>query len=228
MIELIDVQKIYQTKHGSIHALKKINLKISEAEIFGILGKSGAGKSTLLRCINLLERPTTGQVIVDGVSLTHLDEKKLRAARRNIGMIFQHFNLLNSASVFKNVSLPLECAGFSKQYIQERVNYLLKEVDLLHKKDHHPGQLSGGQKQRVAIARAIATNPKVLLCDEATSSLDSETTISILNLLKEINKKSGVTIVLITHEKDVVKYICNRVARIENGEIVEHELSSFL
>lgn len=221
MIELIDIQKYYNTKQGVIPALKKINLKIEQSEIFGLLGKSGAGKSTLLRCINLLERPTSGQVIVDGLSLTDLNEKDLRHARRNIGMIFQHFNLLNSASVYNNIALPLECSGFHKNEIKERVDYLLEVTGLTDRKNHTPGQLSGGQKQRVAIARAIATNPKVLLCDEATSALDAETTLSILNLLKEINQKFKVTIVLITHEKDVVNYLCTRSAVIENGELFE-------
>lgn len=221
MIELIEVQKYYHTKQGSIPALKNINLKIKSSEICVILGKSGAGKSTLLRCINLLERPHSGQVIVDGVSLTQLDTKKLRQARKNIGMIFQHFNLLNSSTVYENISLPLECSGVSKDQIKERVTYLLEVTGLSDKKDQYPGQLSGGQKQRVAIARAIVTNPKVLLCDEATSALDSETTISILNLLKEINQKFAVTIVLITHEKEVVNHLHGRVVLIENGELKE-------
>lgn len=221
MIKLIDVKKQFKNKQGISHALKGIDLHVLKGEIFGIIGKSGAGKSTLLRTVNLLEKPTEGEVILDGISLTVLKETELREQRRKIGMIFQHFNLLSSATAFKNVALPLELAGVNKKEIEERVTYLLEVTGLSDKKDHYPHQLSGGQKQRVAIARALASNPKVLLCDEATSALDPETTKSILNLLKEINIKFGVTILLITHEMEVVKTICDRVAVIENGEIIE-------
>ncbi|APJ04617.1 methionine ABC transporter ATP-binding protein [Silvanigrella aquatica] len=221
MIKLIGIKKYFTTKQGTAHALKGIDLHVSKGEIFGIIGKSGAGKSTLLRTVNLLEKPTEGEVILDDVSLTSLKEVELRKQRRNIGMIFQHFNLLSSATAFKNIALPLELAGVDKKEIQERVLYLLEVTGLSDKGDHYPHQLSGGQKQRVAIARSLASNPKVLLCDEATSALDPETTKSILTLLKEINEKFGVTILLITHEMDVVKSICDRVAVIENGEIIE-------
>ena len=221
MIKLIGIKKYFKTKLGISHALKGIDLQVSKGEIFGIIGKSGAGKSTLLRTVNLLERPSEGEVILDSVSLTSLKEVELRKQRRNIGMIFQHFNLLSSATVYKNVALPLEFANVDKKEINERVRYLLEVTGLSDKENHYPHQLSGGQKQRVAIARSLATNPKVLLCDEATSALDPETTKSILSLLKEINQKFGVTILLITHEMEVVKSICDRVAVIENGEIIE-------
>lgn len=221
MIKLVGIKKTFKTKLGISQALNGIDLHISKGEIFGIIGKSGAGKSTLLRTVNLLERPTEGDVILDGISLVSLKEKDLRNQRRNIGMIFQHFNLLNSATVFKNIALPLELAGINKKDIQNRVSYLLEVIGLSDKENNYPSQLSGGQKQRVAIARSLASNPKVLLCDEATSALDPETTKSILNLLKEVNEKFGVTILLITHEMDVVKTICDRVAVIENGKIVE-------
>lgn len=222
MIKLIGIKKSFKTKSGISYALKGIDLNVSKGEIFGIIGKSGAGKSTLLRTVNLLERPTEGEVILDGVSLTDLKETDLRVQRRNIGMIFQHFNLLTSGTVFKNIALPLEFAGTSKKEIESRVKYLLEVTGLLDKENHYPHQLSGGQKQRVAIARALASNPKVLLCDEATSALDPETTKSILALLKAINEKFGVTILLITHEMEVVKSICDRVAVIENGLIIEN------
>jgi len=219
MIELIDIEKKFQTKHSLFSVLKKINLKIREGEIFGILGKSGAGKSTLLHCINLLEKPTSGQVIVNGVDLTSLGDQNLRKARKKIGMIFQHFHLLNSATVWKNIALPLECDGMSKENIQSRVEELLQVTGLQDKAMCYPGQLSGGQKQRVAIARAIATHPTVLLCDEPTSALDEETTKSILNLLKKINEDLRMTIVMITHEKSIAQNFCQRCALIENGVI---------
>lgn len=221
MIKLIGIKKYFKTKLGTTHALKGIDLQVSKGEIFGIIGKSGAGKSTLLRTVNLLERPSEGEVVLDGVSLTSLKEVDLRKQRRNIGMIFQHFNLLSSATAYKNVALPLELAGADKKEIHERVTYLLEVTGLSDKENYYPHQLSGGQKQRVAIARSLASNPKVLLCDEATSALDPETTKSILGLLKEINEKFGVTILLITHEMEVVKTICDRVGVIENGEIIE-------
>jgi D-methionine transport system ATP-binding protein len=221
MIEFIDIAKKFRKKNDEFVALQNVNLKIAQGEIFGIIGKSGAGKSTLLRCANLLERPSQGSVLLDGVDLTLLPEKKLRLARRKIGMIFQHFNLLSRATVFQNIALPLQTAGISKQEIKERVHYLLAVTELSDKINCYPDELSGGQKQRVAIARALANHPSVLLCDEATSALDAETTKSILNLLKKINTEFNVTILLITHQLEVVKYICHRVAVMEKGSLVE-------
>ena len=221
MIELQHIDKIYHTSSGDLHALKDINLTINEGEIFGIIGLSGAGKSTLVRCINMLERPTSGKVIVDGQEMTALGEEQLRKARQNIGMIFQHFNLLSSRTVFGNIAFPLEIQGLDKAAIQKKVEPLLVLVGLKDRADHYPSQLSGGQKQRVGIARALASDPKVLLCDEATSALDPQTTESILNLLRDINKRLHITIVMITHQMNVVKEICDRVAVIENGEIIE-------
>ena len=221
MIELQHIDKIYHTSSGDLHALKDINLTINEGEIFGIIGLSGAGKSTLVRCINMLERPTSGKVIVDGQEMTALGEEQLRKARQNIGMIFQHFNLLSSRTVFGNIAFPLEIQGLDKAAIQKKVEPLLDLVGLKDRADHYPSQLSGGQKQRVGIARALASDPKVLLCDEATSALDPQTTESILNLLRDINKRLHITIVMITPQMNVVKEICDRVAVIENGEIIE-------
>ncbi len=218
MIQLKQITKHYLKNKL---ALDNINLTINAGEIFGIIGRSGAGKSTLVRCMNLLEHPTSGQVIVDGNDLTLLSIKALRQARLKIGMIFQHFNLLSSRNVFRNVALPLELIGTPKKEIKAKVDRLLSLVGLQNYADSHPEQLSGGQKQRVAIARALASDPGVLLCDEATSSLDPETTVSILNLLKEINKRLGLTIVLITHEMDVIKQICDRVAVLDQGRVVE-------
>ena len=221
MIELQHIDKIYHTSSGDLHALKDINLTINEGEIFGIIGLSGAGKSTLVRCINMLEKPTSGKVMVDGQEMTALGEEQLRKARQNIGMIFQHFNLLSSRTVFGNIAFPLEIQGLDKAAIQKKVEPLLDLVGLKDRADHYPSQLSGGQKQRVGIARALASDPKVLLCDEATSALDPQTTESILNLLRDINKRLHITIVMITHQMNVVKEICDRVAVIENGEIIE-------
>ena len=221
MIELQHIDKIYHTSSGDLHALKDINLTINEGEIFGIIGLSGAGKSTLVRCINMLEKPTSGKVIVDGQEMTAIGEEQLRKARQNIGMIFQHFNLLSSRTVFGNIAFPLEIQGLDKAAIQKKVEPLLDLVGLKDRADHYPSQLSGGQKQRVGIARALASDPKVLLCDEATSALDPQTTESILNLLRDINKRLHITIVMITHQMNVVKEICDRVAVIENGEIIE-------
>ncbi|MCE7631095.1 methionine ABC transporter ATP-binding protein MetN, partial [Vibrio fluvialis] len=204
-----------------IHALKDINLNIPQGTIFGVIGSSGAGKSTLIRCVNMLETPTSGRVIVDGVDLTKLNSKQLSETRRNIGMIFQHFNLLSSRTVFENIALPLELSGKDDQHIERKVSELLTLVGLADKRDSYPSNLSGGQKQRVAIARALASDPKVLLCDEATSALDPATTQSILELLKEINRKLNITMLLITHEMDVVKSICHEVAIIGGGELVE-------
>ena len=221
MIELQHIDKIYHTSSGDLHALKDINLTINEGEIFGIIGLSGAGKSTLVRCINMLEKPTSGKVIVDGQEMTALCEEQLRKARQNIGMIFQHFNLLSRRTVFGNIAFPLEIQGLDKAAIQKKVEPLLDLVGLKDRADHYPSQLSGGQKQRVGIARALASAPKVLLCDEATSALDPQTPESILNLLRDINKRLHITIVMITHQMNVVKEICDRVAVIENGEIIE-------
>lgn len=221
MIDLQNIHKTYQTSNGSLDALNGINLHIKRGEIFGVIGKSGAGKSTLIRCINMLERPTAGTVIVDNENLTAMPEKELRQARKKIGMIFQHFNLLSSRTVYDNVAFPLELQGMSPAQIKETVMPLLELVGLESKTDQYPAQLSGGQKQRVGIARALANKPKVLLCDEATSALDPQTTKSILSLLKSINTKFQLTIVLITHEMHVIKEICDQVAVIEGGKIVE-------
>jgi len=221
MIEISNVDKVFYQGDKEIHALKDINLTIPQGTIFGVIGSSGAGKSTLIRCVNMLEAPTRGNVVVDGVDLTQLSKAELSTARRNIGMIFQHFNLLSSRTVFSNVALPLELVGTSKENINEKVTELLSLVGLDDKRDTYPANLSGGQKQRVAIARALASDPKVLLCDEATSALDPATTQSILELLKEINRNLGITILLITHEMDVVKGLCHQVAIIGDGELVE-------
>lgn len=221
MIELRNVEKTYHSKTGDIHALKPTNLHIKPGEIFGIIGLSGAGKSTLIRCINRLETPTGGTVIVDGEDLTVMKEADLRKARQNIGMIFQHFNLLSSRTVYDNIAFPLQIQGLDKSAIKARIEPLLDLVGLSDRKDHFPAQLSGGQKQRVGIARALASGPKVLLCDEATSALDPQTTKSILELLRDINKRLNLTIVMITHQMQVVKEICDRVAVIENGAIIE-------
>lgn len=221
MIKLVNVEKTYYSKAGNIEALKKTNLDIKEGEIFGIIGLSGAGKSTLIRCINMLEVPSSGQVFVDGQELTSMDEAELRRARQSIGMIFQHFNLLTSRTVFENIAFPLEIQGMPKDKIKERVEELLELVQLRDRGNYYPSQLSGGQKQRVGIARALASDPKVLLSDEATSALDPQTTKSILQLLRDINKRLHLTIVMITHQMEVVKEICDRVAVIENGHIIE-------
>lgn len=221
MIEVNQVNKIFYQGSKEIPALKDINLNIAQGTIFGVIGSSGAGKSTLIRCVNMLEAPTSGSVIVDGVDLTTLSQAQLGQARRNIGMIFQHFNLLSSRTVFGNVALPLELAKVDKATIEKKVVELLELVGLADKRETYPANLSGGQKQRVAIARALASDPKVLLCDEATSALDPATTQSILELLKEINRKLNLTILLITHEMDVVKSICHEVAIIGDGRLVE-------
>lgn len=221
MIKLVNVEKTYYSKAGNIAALKKTNLEIKEGTIFGIIGLSGAGKSTLIRCINMLEVPTSGQVFVDGQELTAMSEAQLRKARQNIGMIFQHFNLLASRTVFDNVAFPLEIQGIPRDKIKARVEELLELVQLSDRGDYYPSQLSGGQKQRVGIARALASNPKVLLSDEATSALDPQTTKSILQLLRDINSRLNLTIVMITHQMEVVKEICDQVAVIENSTIIE-------
>ena len=221
MILLKNLNKTYSTKASEVEALKDVTLNIKKGEIYGIIGFSGAGKSTLVRCINFLEKPTTGEVIVDGKNLGTLSNKDLRIERKKIGMIFQHFNLMKSRTVFENIAYPLRGNGYSKEEINKKVNDLLKLVELEDKSKVYPSELSGGQKQRVGIARALANDPKVLLCDEATSALDPQTTKSILRLLKEVNKKFGITIVVITHEMQVVKEICTRAAVMENGRVVE-------
>ena len=221
MIELKHVSKTFYKKDAAVHALADVSLQIAEGEIFGVIGSSGAGKSTLIRCINLLERPTTGDVIVGGQNLVALSSRELTQTRRRIGMIFQHFNLLSSRTVFENVAFPLELSGTAKEEISRRVTELLSLVGLLEKQHDYPVSLSGGQKQRVAIARTLANNPTVLLCDEATSALDPETTRSILALLKDINRRFRITILLITHEMNVVKAICDRVAVISEGQLIE-------
>lgn len=221
MIQLENIEKTYKTKKGSLTAVDNVSLKIKKGEIFGIVGYSGAGKSTLLRCINLLERPSKGKVIIDGVDMTSLSTKELRKARQSIGIIFQGFHLASSKTAAENIDFSLKVAGVPVEKRKERVKELLDLVGLADKADHYPAQLSGGQKQRVSIARALANNPKVLLSDEATSALDPSTTKSILALLKKINEELGITIVLITHEMEVVKEICHRCAVMQDGRVVE-------
>lgn len=221
MIELKGITKTYGGKKTTTTALSGLNLTIGKGEIFGVIGHSGAGKSTLIRCINLLERPTEGEVWVNGVELTKLRKRELQQQRRKIGMIFQHFNLLSSATVYDNIAFPLTLIGTPKAAISEKVNELLVLVGLEEHQSKYPSQLSGGQKQRVGIARALASDPDVLLCDEATSALDPQTTDSILKLLLDINQKFGLTILLITHEMHVIQSICDRVAVIHQGGIVE-------
>ena len=221
MIDLRGITQIYPGPQGPVEALRGIDLHITPGEVFGIIGRSGAGKSSLVRVINLLNRPTKGEVIVAGRDLTQLNDAQLRAARRDIGMVFQHFNLLSSRTVFDNAALPLELAGMDKAAIRERVNPLLELVGLSALADRYPSQISGGQKQRVGIARALASRPKVLLSDEATPALDPETTRSILALLRQVNKELGLTVVLITHQMQVIKQVADRVAVIDAGRIVE-------
>ena len=221
MIDLRGITQIYQGPQGPVEALRGIDLHITPGEVFGIIGRSGAGKSSLVRVINLLNRPTRGEVIVAGRDLTRLSDADLRAARRDIGMVFQHFNLLSSRTVFDNAALPLELAGMDKAAIRQRVGPLLELVGLSALADRYPAQISGGQKQRVGIARALASRPKVLLSDEATSALDPETTRSILELLRKVNREMGLTVVLITHQMQVIKQVADRVAVIEAGRIVE-------
>ncbi len=221
IIELIGLGKIYDNKNSSVRALEDINLTIYEGEIFGIIGLSGAGKSTLVRCINYLERPTEGKVIFNGIDLSKVSEKELLKIRQSMSMIFQQFNLLMQRTALQNICFPLEIAGVPKKEARKRAYELLEIVGLSDKAKAYPAQLSGGQKQRVAIARALATNPKVLLCDEATSALDPTTTRSILNLLKEINQKLGITVIVITHEMSVIEEICSRVAIVDKSQIAE-------
>ncbi|REA63310.1 D-methionine ABC transporter, ATP-binding protein [Dyadobacter luteus] len=222
MIEFRNISKVFRHNEREITALSEVSLTVKAGEIFGVIGKSGAGKSTLIRCANLLERPTSGTVFIDGHDLTALSESQLVQQRRQIGMIFQHFNLLSSRTVAENVAFPLELIGTSKNEIDNRVHELLNLVGLQDKATQYPAKLSGGQKQRVAIARTLANNPKVLLCDEATSALDPATTRSILALLKDINKRLNITILLITHEMAVIKSICDSVAVIDEGRLIEN------
>ena len=221
MIELTHISKDFASGGRTVHAVQDVSLLIGKGEIFGIIGFSGAGKSTLVRCINLLERPTSGSVTVDGKEMTALSARELRQARKKIGMIFQHFNLMPSRTVFGNVAYPLRGSGLSREQIADKVHRLLELVGIGDKAEAYPKQLSGGQKQRVAIARALANDPNVLLCYEATSALDPQTTKAILRLLKNLNEKLGITVVIITHEMAVVKEICDRVAVMEHGRVVE-------
>lgn len=221
MITFEGLEKEYRTKDKTFKALNGINLTIEKGEIFGVIGFSGAGKSTLIRCVNFLEKPTGGRVLVDGQDLLTLSPSNIRKVKRNIGMVFQHFNLLQSKTVFANIAMPLVLEGAPKKQIKQRVEELLKFVGLSDKAGAYPEQLSGGQKQRVGIARALATQPSVLLCDEATSALDPQTTGSILKLLKKINAEYKITILMITHEMSVIRDICDKVAVIEGGEIIE-------
>lgn len=221
MLEFQNITKIYESKNKKVVGVDHVSLKINKGDVFGIVGYSGAGKSSLLRCVNLLERPTSGKILVDGIDLTKLSGSKLRVARLKIGMIFQHFYLISQKTVGENIAFALRAAKTPKNKIPGRVAELLEMVGLTDKRDVYPGQLSGGQKQRVGIARALANNPSILLCDEATSALNPKTTLSILKLLKEINRRLGITIVLITHEMDVVKEICNRMAIMQDGRVIE-------
>lgn len=221
MIQIQNVSKVYKLKDKTIKGVDDVTLQINKGDIFGIVGYSGAGKSSLIRCLNLLEIPTSGTILVDGVDLTKLKGKSLRQARLKIGMIFQHFYLINQKTVYENIEFALKVAKTPSKQIEARVMELLKMVGLEDKRNAYPAQLSGGQKQRVGIARALANNPSVLLCDEATSALDPTTTLSILRLLKRINEELNITIVMITHEMHVVKEICNRMAIMQNGQVVE-------
>ncbi|CCQ19594.1 Methionine import ATP-binding protein MetN 1 [Listeria monocytogenes N53-1] len=221
MIELHQVSKSFNVNGKTVEAVKNVSITVEKGEIFGVVGYSGAGKSTLVRCINLLERPDAGQVVIDGKNLSTLSSKELRVARRKIGMIFQGYNLLKTATVYDNIAKPLKLEGVPKNEIETRVNKYLSIVGLEDKRNNYPSQLSGGQKQRVAIARALAHEPEILLSDEATSALDPETTEAILQLLLKINAELGITIFLITHELDVIQRICDRVAVMENGHLVE-------
>ena len=224
MIELRHVSKTFETAGGAVDALKDVSLTIEDGDIYGIIGMSGAGKSTLVRCMNLLERPTEGEVVVNGQRLDTMTPSQLRQARREITMIFQHFDLLMQRNCLQNVCFPMELAGVSKKEAVKRARELLELVGLPDKAKAYPAQLSGGQQQRVAIARALATNPKVLLCDEATSALDPRTTQQILSLIREINRKLGITVVIITHQMSVVKEVCNHVAILDGGEVAEEGL----
>lgn len=221
MIELKNLCKTFKTEDGELEVLKNISLTVPDGEIYGIIGMSGAGKSTLVRCINMLEKPTSGSVIIDGKDMGSLSEKELREERRNIAMIFQSFNLLMQKTCLRNVCFPLELSGVKKSEAKARGEELLKTVGLEEKMSAYPAQLSGGQQQRVAIARALATHPKVLLCDEATSALDPQTTNSILSLIRDINKKLGITVIMITHQMNVIEEICSKVAILSEGAVAE-------
>ena len=221
MIELKNLSKTFETADGAVEALNHINLTVQNGDIYGIIGMSGAGKSTLVRCINMLERPTEGSVLMDGKDIGALSRKELRRMRRKVTMIFQGFNLLMQRSCLKNVMLPLRLSGTDRKKAEEKARELLELVGLPDKVNAYPAQLSGGQQQRVAIARSLATEPEVLLCDEATSALDPKTTHAILELIREINRKLGITVIVITHQMSVVQEICNRVAILENGQVVE-------
>ena len=221
IIDIVNLEKRYRSKNTDVFALQGINLAINKGDIFGVIGKSGAGKSTLVRCINMLERPTGGSIFFEGKDMCRLSESELRAARRSMGMIFQQFNLLMQRSCLKNICFPMELAGVKKADAENRAKELLEMVGLPDKANAYPAQLSGGQKQRIAIARALATNPKVLLCDEATSALDPNTTHAILQLIQKINRELGITVVIITHQMSVVEEVCNRVAILDNGTVVE-------
>ncbi len=221
MIELKNVSKTFSQANAKTHALKGVSLTIEKGDIYGIIGMSGAGKSTLIRCINMLERPTSGQVLIDGIDVGTLKAKELLKIRRSLAMIFQNFNLLEQRTSLENISFPLELSGVSSKEAKKVSLELLELVGLASKKNAYPSQLSGGQKQRIAIARALATNPKVLLLDEATSALDPKTTENILDLIKDINKNLGITVILITHQMEVVENICNKVAILDDGAIVK-------
>ena len=221
MIEIQHLYKTFETKDGKVEALKDINIKVEDGDIYGIIGMSGAGKSTLVRCINMIERPTKGKVLIDGVDMGKLSEKELRMIRRKVTMIFQSFNLLMQRTCLKNICFPLELAGVKPAEAKKKAQELLEVVGLPDKANAYPAQLSGGQQQRVAIARALATNPKILLCDEATSALDPKTTNQILDLIREINKKMGITVIVITHQMSVVESICNKVSIIDFGVVQE-------
>lgn len=221
MIEFKDISKQYELKGQTLHALNQINLQIPTGSIFGIIGYSGAGKSTLIRLINLLERPSSGRIIINGTDFTALDAKALRQERASIGMIFQHFNLMQTKTVAANIEMPMKLLGWSKAEREKRLEELLDFIDLKHKGHAFPDELSGGQKQRVGIARALANHPKILLCDEATSALDPQTTKSVLQLLKKINEEQGITIVMVTHEMDVIETVCDYVAVMEKGDVIE-------
>ena len=221
VIEILNVEKVFKNKKSEVHALRNVSLKVEKGDIFGIVGYSGAGKSTLLRLVNLLEKPTSGSVKIEEREIINLSEKELNILRKNIGMVFQQFNLLESQTVYQNLKIPLIISETPKNSIDKRIEELLDFVGLKDKKNSSVSKLSGGQKQRIGIARALATHPKILLCDEATSALDPKTTKSILQLLKKINNEFGITILLITHEMEVVKEICNKVAVMQDGEIKE-------
>lgn len=221
MIEFKDISKQYELKGQTLHALNQINLQIPTGSIFGIIGYSGAGKSTLIRLINLLERPSSGRIIINGTDFTALDAKALRQERASIGMIFQHFNLMQTKTVAANIEMPMKLLGWSKAEREKRLEELLDFIDLKHKRHAFPDELSGGQKQRVGIARALANHPKILLCDEATSALDPQTTKSVLQLLKKINEEQGITIVMVTHEMDVIETVCDYVTVMEKGDVIE-------